>query len=121
MQALVGIFRVREDMEKALGDLEQFNRRWANCSVEGSRMFNPGWHLALDLRSMLIISEAVTRSALVREESRGAHSRIDFPKLSEAWGTKNNVVSRGPSGMSLQQDYKAEPPAELQALLDEDK
>jgi succinate dehydrogenase / fumarate reductase flavoprotein subunit len=121
MQSLVGIFRVREDMERALGELEQFNQRWAKCSVEGSRMFNPGWHLALDMRSMLTISEAVTRSALVREESRGAHSRIDFPKLSEEWGTKNNIVSRGPSGMNLRQDPNRQPPAELQALLDEDK
>jgi succinate dehydrogenase flavoprotein subunit len=121
MQSLVGIFRVREDMERALGELEQFNQRWAKCSVEGSRMFNPGWHLALDMRSMLTISEAVTRSALVREESRGAHSRIDFPKLSQEWGTKNNIVSWGPSGMNLRQDPNRQPPAELQALLDEDQ
>ena len=121
MQALVGIFRVREDMERALGELEQFNKRWVNCSVEGSRMFNPGWHLALDMRSMLTISEAVTRSALVREESRGAHSRIDFPKLSDEWGKKNNIISRGPSGMNLRQDPNPQAPAELQALLDEDR
>jgi len=121
MQALVGIFRVREDMEKALSDLDKLNERWTKCSVEGSRMFNPGWHLALDLHSMLTISEAVTRSALLREESRGAHSRIDFPKLSDAWGTRNNIVSRGPSGMHLRQDPKPEPPPELQALLADDK
>jgi len=121
MQSLVGIFRVREDMEKALSDLEKLNERWTRCSVEGSRMFNPGWHLALDLRSMLTISEAVTRSALVREESRGAHSRIDFPKLSDAWGTKNNIISFTSSGMNLRQDPKPQPPAELQALLAEDK
>jgi succinate dehydrogenase / fumarate reductase flavoprotein subunit len=121
MQSLVGIFRVREDMEKALTELGKLNDRWTHTSVEGSRMFNPGWHLALDLRSMLTISEAVTRSALVREESRGAHSRIDFPKLSDAWGTRNNIVSRSPSGMNLRQDPKPEPPAELQALLAEDK
>jgi succinate dehydrogenase / fumarate reductase flavoprotein subunit len=84
-------------------------------------MFNPGWHLALDLRSMLTISEAVTRSALVREESRGAHSRIDFPKLSDEWGGKNNIISRDASGMKLRQDGKPEPPAELKALLAEDK
>jgi succinate dehydrogenase / fumarate reductase, flavoprotein subunit len=121
MQALVGIFRVREDMEKALSDLDKLNERWTKCSVEGSRMFNPGWHLALDLHSMLTISEAVTRSALLREESRGAHSRIDFPKLSDAWGTRNNIVSRGPSGMHLRQDPNPEPPPELQALLADDK
>ena len=75
----------------------------------------------LDMHSMLTISEAVTRSALVREESRGAHSRIDFPKLSDEWGTKNNIISRGASGMNLRQDPNGQPPAELQALSHEDK
>ena len=84
-------------------------------------MFNPGWHLALDLKSMLTISEAVARSALVREESRGAHSRIDFPQLSAQWGTKNNVISRSPSGMLLRQDPNPEPPPEWKQLLAEDK
>ena len=121
MQSLVGIFRTREDMEKALGELGKLNERWSHTSVEGSRMFNPGWHLALDLRSMLTISEAVTRSALVREESRGAHSRIDFPELSAEWGTKNNVIRRGASGMTLRQDPKPEVPAELKQILGEEK
>jgi succinate dehydrogenase / fumarate reductase flavoprotein subunit len=121
MQSLVGIFRVREDMEKALAELGKLNQRWLHTGVEGSRMFNPGWHLALDLRSMLTISEAVTRSALMREESRGAHSRIDFPQLSAGWGAKHNVISRGFSGMTLRQDSQGEPPAALKALLAEDK
>jgi succinate dehydrogenase / fumarate reductase, flavoprotein subunit len=121
MQSLVGIFRTREDVEKALRELDKVNERWSHTSVEGSRMFNPGWHLALDLKSMLTISEAVARSALVREESRGAHSRIDFPQLSAEWGTKNNVINHGPSGMLLRQDPKPEPPAELKQLLAEDK
>ena len=80
-------------MSQALGELGKLNDRWTRCSVEGSRMFNPGWHLALDLHSMLTISEAVAKSALVREESRGAHSRIDFPETSAEWGTKNNIIS----------------------------
>ena len=109
-------------MEKALSDLEKLKAARTTTSVEGSRMFNPGWHMALDLRSMLTIAEAVTRSALVREESRGAHSRIDFPKLSDEWGTRNNIVSRAASGeMNLRQDPKPEPPAELKALLADDK
>jgi len=121
MQSLVGIFRTREDVQKALGELGKLNERWSHTSVEGSRMFNPGWHLALDLKSMLTISEAVARSALVREESRGAHSRIDFPELSAEWGTKNNVVRRDASGMTLRQDPKPEPPSELKQILAEDK
>jgi succinate dehydrogenase / fumarate reductase flavoprotein subunit len=121
MQNLVGIFRVREDMRRALEELGKLNERWSHTSVEGTRLFNPGWHLALDLKSMLTIAEAVARSALVREESRGAHSRIDFPEVSSEWGTKNNVVWRGPSGMTLRQDPKPEPPAELKQTLAEEK
>jgi succinate dehydrogenase / fumarate reductase, flavoprotein subunit len=121
MQSLVGIFRERADLEKALVELRQLNERWTHTSVEGSRMFNPGWHLALDLKSMLTISEAVARCALVREESRGAHSRIDFPELSSEWGTKNNVISRKDSGMTLRQEPTTEMPPELKQLLVESK
>jgi succinate dehydrogenase / fumarate reductase, flavoprotein subunit len=121
MQSLVGIYRTREDVQKALVELGKLNERWSHTSVEGSRMFNPGWHLALDLKSMLTISEAVARSALVREESRGAHSRIDFPELSANWGTKNNIIKREASGMTLRQDVKPALPADLQQVLDEDK
>ena len=121
MHSLVGIFRTREDVQKALGELGKLNERWSHTSVEGSRMFNPGWHLALDLKSMLTISEAVARSALAREESRGAHSRIDFPESSAEWGTKNNVIRRDASGMTLRQEPKLEPPPELKQILAEDK
>ncbi len=121
MQSLVGIFRTREDVSQALVELETFSDRWKRCSVEGSRMFNPGWHLALDLKSMLTISEAVAKSALVREESRGAHSRIDFPEISAEWGTKNNIISRDASGgMNLRQDKKSELPDDLKQVLAED-
>ena len=122
MQSLVGIFRTHEDVQKALVELGRLHERWTHTSVEGSRMFNPGWHLALDLRSMLTISEAVARSALVREESRGAHSRIDFPELSAEWGAKNNIVRHDASGaMTLRQDPKPEPPPELKQILAEEK
>jgi len=121
MQSLVGIFRTREDMQKALGELAKLKERAAHTSVEGSRMFNPGWHMAIELKSMLTVSEAVTRSALVREESRGAHSRIDFPELSPEWGKKNNIVWRNGSGMGLRQDTLPDMPAELKQILAEDK
>jgi succinate dehydrogenase / fumarate reductase flavoprotein subunit len=121
MQSLVGIFRTREDVSRALGELGKLNDRWTRCSVEGSRMFNPGWHLALDLKSMLTISEAVAKSALVREESRGAHSRIDFPETSAELGTKNNIITRDSSGeMNLRQDKKSELPDDLKQVLAED-
>jgi succinate dehydrogenase / fumarate reductase, flavoprotein subunit len=121
MQNLVGIFRNRDDVQRALGALEKFRQRLARVSVEGSRMFNPGWHLALELKSMLTVSEAVARSALVREESRGAHSRIDFPNLDHAWGSKNNIVRREGEAMRLRQDSRPELPEELKQILAEEK
>ena len=121
MQNLVGIFRVREDMERALVELAKLKERAAHASIEGSRMFNPGWHMAIELKSMLTVSEAVARSALVREESRGAHSRIDFPELGPDWGTKNNIVWRDRNAMGLRQQLLPELPAELKQVLAEDK
>ena len=120
MQSLVGIFRVREDMEKALVELAKLKERAAHTSVEGSRMFNPGWHMAIDLKSMLTVSEAVTRSALVREESRGAHSRIDFPESSPEWGKRNNIIWRDGETMGLRQQMLPELPPELKQVLTED-
>jgi succinate dehydrogenase / fumarate reductase, flavoprotein subunit len=121
MQSLVGIFRTREDMQKALDELAKLKERAAHTSVEGSRMFNPGWHMAIEMKSMLTVSEAVTRSALVREESRGAHSRIDFPEPGTEWGKKNNIIWRDGNAMGLRQDTRPEMRAELKQILAEDK
>jgi len=89
--------------------------------MSGTRMFNPGWHLCADLKSMLTVVEAVTRSALARKESRGAHSRIDFPKYDPAWGKQNNIISRRQNEMNLEQRSTRELPADLQALLEDEK
>jgi succinate dehydrogenase / fumarate reductase flavoprotein subunit len=121
MQNLVGIFRTREDLTRAMQELEKLKMRAENLSVEGSRMFNPGWHLAQDLKSMLIVSEAVTRSAIAREESRGAHSRIDFPNSDATWGTRNNVIVRDGNEMSLRQSPVQEMPDELRQLVADEK
>ncbi len=122
MQNLVGIFRVEEDVVKALGELEKLKARAARVRVEGSRLFNPGWHLARDLKSMLTVSEAVARSALARKESRGAHSRIDYPKTDDQfWGKQHNLITRDGAGMKLQQIPVDEIPNELKELLSEDK
>jgi succinate dehydrogenase / fumarate reductase flavoprotein subunit len=122
MQNLVGIFRVEEDMNKAMGELEKLKARAARVRVEGSRLFNPGWHLARDLKSMLTVSEAVTRSAMARKESRGAHSRIDFPKLDDqVWGKQHNLITRDGDNMKLQQFPVDAIPAELNELLAEEK
>jgi len=122
MQRLVGIFRVEDDLKKALAELEKLKERARHVGVEGTRMFNPGWHLARDLKSMLTVSEAVARSARARKESRGAHSRIDFPNLDAEWSKKNQVVVRDSSGaMTLREVPVAEMPTELQQLLAEEK
>ena len=121
MQNLVGIFRTREDLTRAMQELEKLKARAELLSVEGSRMFNPGWHLAQDLKSMLIVSEAVTRSAIAREESRGAHSRIDYPNLDATWGAKNNVIALEGNAMTLRQSPVAEMPGELKQLVADEK
>jgi succinate dehydrogenase / fumarate reductase, flavoprotein subunit len=121
MQAKVGIFRVEEDLQSAMSDLESLKERAKKVRVEGSRMFNPGWHLAKDLDSMLRVSEAVTRSAVARKESRGAHSRIDFPDYSPVWEKQNNVIKRDGEAMKLEQRSVRELPDELKQILAEEK
>jgi succinate dehydrogenase / fumarate reductase flavoprotein subunit len=121
MQNLAGIFRNKEDLIRALEELEKLKERAGGISVEGSRLFNPGWHLAQDLKAMLLVSEAVTRSALAREESRGAHSRIDHPDLDAAWGAKNNVIVRERSAMTLRQSAVPDLPGDLKQLLADEK
>ncbi len=122
MQNLVGIFRIDEDLQKALVELEKLKQRAKRLRVEGSRMFNPGWHLSRDLKSMLMVSEAVARAATLRKESRGAHSRLDYPNLDDSvWGNQHNLITRDGDSMKIQQVPKREMPDELKQLLAEDK
>ena len=85
MNDLVGIIRKADEMELALKKLDDLGRRVQYIVVEGHRQFNPGWHLALDLRNMLAVSECVTRAALERTESRGGHTRDDYPGMDPQW------------------------------------
>ena len=119
MQNYVGIFRNEDDLKKGLVELQALNERTARVKVEGSRLFNPGWHLARDLKSMLTVAEAVALSALERKESRGAHSRIDYPNYDQTWGKQNNISLRYGGQMKLKQLPIAEMPKELKDLLDE--
>ena len=121
MQNLVGIFRTQEDLKKALAELEKLKTRAAKASVEGSRLFNPGWHLSYDLKAMLVVSEAVTLSALARTESRGAHSRIDYPNVDPVWEKKNNIIVREDGEMKRRESPVAEMPGELKQILAEEK
>ena len=117
MQSLVGIYRTAEDLERALNELQMLKARAAAASVEGSRMFNPGWHLMGELKSMLIIAEAVTKSAIARTESRGAHSRIDYPDLDTAWGQKHNIIVQEGGKMVRREDPIPPLPADLKEVL----
>jgi succinate dehydrogenase / fumarate reductase, flavoprotein subunit len=121
MQSLVGIFRTEDDLKKALAELEKLNARAARMHVEGSRLFNPGWHLSRDLQCMLTVSQACAVAALARRESRGAHSRLDFPETEDAWGQKNHVIVRKGDTMTLFAVPARELPAELKQILAEDK
>jgi succinate dehydrogenase / fumarate reductase flavoprotein subunit len=122
MQSLVGIVRAEHEMEAALAELESLKERAAKVSVPGNREYNPGWHTALDLRHLLIVSEAITRSALDRKESRGGHFRDDYPDKDPAFATFNNVVRRGPDGsMTLTRETIPPLPAELAAIIEEMK
>jgi succinate dehydrogenase / fumarate reductase flavoprotein subunit len=121
LQALVGIYRNEEDLKRALTEIERLRERASRVRVEGSRLFNPGWHLARDLTSMLTVAECVTRCALGRKESRGAHSRLDFPEYDAAWGKKNNIIVRDGAGMTLRQIPVREMPEDLKQLLADEK
>ncbi|MFJ9642764.1 MULTISPECIES: fumarate reductase/succinate dehydrogenase flavoprotein subunit [unclassified Streptomyces] len=89
MNDLVGIIRREAEMAEALRKLASLRRRAARAGVEGHRQFNPGWHLALDLRNMLLVSECVARAALERTESRGGHTREDCPSMDRSWRPVN--------------------------------
>ena len=118
MQNYVGIFRNEDDLKKGLRELDSLKARADRVRVEGSRLFNPGWHLARDLKAMLTVSEAVAQSALERKESRGAHSRIDYPSYDEDWSRQNNVILRE-GEMQLKQRPTEEMPGELKQILKE--
>nr|WP_235547895.1 MULTISPECIES: fumarate reductase/succinate dehydrogenase flavoprotein subunit [unclassified Nocardioides] len=99
MNDLVGIIRTASELEESLREIEVFKDRAKSMVVEGHRQYNPGWHLALDLRNMLIVSECIAKAALARKESRGGHTRDDFPKTdTEVWGKKNLVVTLNAAG-----------------------
>jgi succinate dehydrogenase flavoprotein subunit len=101
MQDLVGIVRTEEEMRRALEEIAALEKRAEKVHAEGNRQFNPGWHTALDLRCMLTVSESVSRSALARKESRGAHFREDYPKKDPEAGRFNVIVKAAPDGAML--------------------
>ena len=119
MQDLVGIVRTQKEMELALEKLAVLNARAAKAGVAGHREYNPGWHTAIDLRHLLTVSEAVTRCALERKESRGAQFREDFPNKSAECSAYNNVVRKGADGsMILEREPVPAMRADLKAIIE---
>jgi succinate dehydrogenase / fumarate reductase flavoprotein subunit len=98
MNTLVGIIRKPAEVSEALAKLEDLKPRHKKVGSVGGRLFNPGWHVALDLRNMLIVSECVAKAALEREESRGGHTRDDFPAMSPTWRQVNLICSVNAEG-----------------------
>jgi succinate dehydrogenase / fumarate reductase flavoprotein subunit len=119
MQNLVGIMRIEEDLKKALEKIQELRKQLKSVRVTGSRLYNPGWHLAYDLNNLLNTSEAITRSALAREESRGAHTRLDHPKTDAEWGKWNHVIRKDGDQMRLEKSPLPQMPAELAKLFEE--
>ena len=122
MQDLVGIVRVEEEMQRALTMVGHLGTRAARIGVGGNREYNPGWHTALDLRHLLTVSEAITRCAIERKESRGGHFRDDYPDKSPEFGQFNLVVRKGGDGaMQLERVPIPPMPQELTAIIEEMK
>jgi succinate dehydrogenase / fumarate reductase flavoprotein subunit len=120
MNDLVGIIRTAAELEASLKEIERLKERAQRLVVEGHRQYNPGWHLALDLRNMLIVSESIARAALEREESRGGHTRDDFPGPDDVWGSKNLVVRLDAAGTGVDLAHQPLPvmPDELRSFFE---
>jgi succinate dehydrogenase flavoprotein subunit len=122
MQHNVGIVRHEPEMQSALEELQKLSQRAKHVGVIGNRDFNPGWHTALDLNSLLTISEAITRAALERKESRGAQFRDDFPEKDERFAKVNTIVSKADDGsMQVRLEPIPEMPDYLSRVIEEMK
>ncbi|MET8626459.1 fumarate reductase/succinate dehydrogenase flavoprotein subunit [Kitasatospora sp. NPDC004669] len=116
MNDLVGIVRREGEMRQALEKLAELRERAARTVVEGHRQFNPGWHLALDLRNLLLVSECVARAALMRTESRGGHTREDRPGMDREWRKVNLVCRYGGDGIEVARERNGVARPDLLAL-----
>ncbi len=120
MQDLVGIVRVESEMESALGEIAKLKARAMKAGISGNREYNGGWHTALDLDNLLTVSEVITRAAIERKESRGAHFRDDFPDKSEEWAKYNIRVTKGADGEPAVERVPIKPLNEEQKLVIEE-
>jgi succinate dehydrogenase / fumarate reductase, flavoprotein subunit len=121
MFSLVGIIRTAAEMQQALDEIEKFKSRAARVTVSGGRAYNPGWHVALDINAMLTVSEACARAALERTESRGGHTRDDYPSTDPEWGKVNLIVTEKNGKISIDRKPLPQMPADLATLFEESK
>jgi succinate dehydrogenase / fumarate reductase flavoprotein subunit len=122
MQDLVGIVRTETEMQQALSVIAALQARAYQVGITGHRQYNNGWHTAIDLNNLLLVSEAITRAALLRKESRGAQFREDFPNKDADWGKHNIIVKQGADGEMLVEKRPLPPmPDQLQAVIQEMK
>jgi succinate dehydrogenase / fumarate reductase flavoprotein subunit len=118
MSDLVGIIRKEDEIKAALAELEKLRARAANVSAEGGAAYNPGWHLALDLRNIMLIADCVAQAALERQESRGGHTRDDFPEMSPEWRKVNLICTLDGDHVAIRQQPMAPMREDLLALFD---
>jgi succinate dehydrogenase / fumarate reductase flavoprotein subunit len=121
MSDLVGIIRREDEIKKALTELEGLRARSADAKAEGGRGYNPGWHLALDLRNIMLIAECVAQAALERQESRGGHTRDDFPQMSPEWRKVNLICTLDGDRIAIRRQPMAPMRPDLLALFDTDE
>jgi succinate dehydrogenase flavoprotein subunit len=121
MQNLVGIIRTEREMRQALSTIETLKERAKKVRVDGGRVYNPGWHVALDLASLLTVAECTTLAALERKASRGGHTRDDHPYTDDTWGKVNVVLRLRDGAVQVSREPLPEMPAELRALFQERK
>ncbi|MEZ5353523.1 MAG: fumarate reductase/succinate dehydrogenase flavoprotein subunit [Bryobacteraceae bacterium] len=122
MQSLVGIVRMESEMAQAIEELEKLKQRAEVVGVDGNRQYNAGWHTAMDLENLMIVSEACAKAAITRKESRGAQFREDYPNKDAEWGKVNLVIKRGAGGeMNVEQRTIPPMPDELQKIIEEMK
>jgi succinate dehydrogenase / fumarate reductase flavoprotein subunit len=118
MHTLVGIIRTERELNQALDQIAQLRERMGHVKVPGNRQFNPGWHLALDLRHMLTVAETITRSALERKESRGGHTRDDYPGTNPKLAKVNVVVRQVGGDLTVTQEPLPEMPDEIRKIIE---
>ena len=120
MQDLVGIIRTDEELSASLKRLDELEHRARHVAVEGHRQYNPGWHLALDLANMLLVSRCIAIAARERTESRGGHTREDFPATDDTWGGLNLVLRTDDAGtVTLARQPLPQMPDDLRSLFEQ--